>query len=201
MSAESLAIAFNHSRATGTARCVLYGIANHDGDGGSWPSIGRLSIYAGGITRRNVQKALDRLEELGEIRRGHQLGGTERTPDHLRPNLYYFTLRCPEHCDRTSKHLDRRKPLIGLEKLSTRVSVATPPVIHTGVGSDTGGVSVATPELSINELQDLRDNDQYLDARASATCVAGHDLVEGRCVYACDAERQARDAEYEAAAR
>lgn len=131
MSIESVAIALHHSRARGTAKLVLIGVANHDGDGGSWPSLATLAKYSG-VTVRNVQKALRELEVLGEIRTHLQAGGTGRTANYERPNLYDFLLRCPGDCDRTSSH-------------------RTPPVASdTPRGSDAtgGGVSDATPKPS-----------------------------------------------------
>ncbi|WEG10427.1 helix-turn-helix domain-containing protein [Microbacterium horticulturae] len=103
MSIESMVIALHHSRAKGATKLVLLGIANHDGDGGAWPSVATLQKYAG-INRRNVQQAIKRLEQLGEIRRHMQDGGTASLPDHLRPNRYEFTLQCPDSCDRSSRH-------------------------------------------------------------------------------------------------
>jgi len=128
-----MAIALHHSRATGAAKLVLVGIANHDGDGGAWPSVATLAKYAG-VTPRNVKKHIDALQELGEIERHVQQGGTRNTPDWGRPNLYRFLLRCPAGCDRTRSHRVVDNPQEG-------VSVATP-----GVGGDTRGVSVATRE-------------------------------------------------------
>lgn len=107
MSVEALAIALHHSRATGAAKLVLIGIANHDGDGGAWPAVATLAKYAK-TDRRNVQRYLNRLEEWGEIRRLISQGGDHSTPDHRRPNLYRFTLGCPHDCDRTKNHRTKR---------------------------------------------------------------------------------------------
>lgn len=104
MSVESLAIALHHSRAQGTARLVLLGIANHDGDNGAWPSLATLAKYAGGVSERTVRRALRDLEDLGEIRTDHNAGGVAATRPDLRPNLYHVLLRCPADCDRTSAH-------------------------------------------------------------------------------------------------
>lgn len=103
MSVESMAIALHHSRATGAAKIILIGIANHDGDGGAWPSIATLAKY-GNVTPRAAQKAIEKLIALGEIHRHIQQGGTLHTPNHARPNRYTFTLVCPPGCDRTSAH-------------------------------------------------------------------------------------------------
>jgi hypothetical protein len=109
MSFESLAIAMNHSRSTGTARLVLLGIANHDGDGGAWPSRDTLAKYAGITDHGAVRKAVNRLVALNEVRRHENAGGSPDVPDYLRPNRYDFLLRCPEWCDRSSQHRDTRK--------------------------------------------------------------------------------------------
>ena len=103
MSVEALAVVLHHSRARGTAKLVLIGIANHEGDGGSWPSVGTLATYAN-VDRSNVQRALDALEKLGEVHRGTQGGGTRSTPDWDRPNLYRVLVKCPPNCDRTTAH-------------------------------------------------------------------------------------------------
>lgn len=103
VSVEATALALNHSRATGSAKLVLLGIANHDGDGGAWPSVATLARYAA-VDVRSVQRALGKLEALGEIRIRRNAGGTHLTPDHMRPNLYLFTLRCPIDCDGTKQH-------------------------------------------------------------------------------------------------
>ncbi len=117
-----MAIALHHSQArTPTQRLILLGIANHDGDGGAWPSVATLSRYACGIDRSTVQRAIAELEGLGEIQRLVQAGGTTATPDEKRPNLYLFKLQCPEGCDRTKNHR----------------------VIHTGRVGAAGGVDAA----------------------------------------------------------
>ncbi|MGB3375051.1 MAG: helix-turn-helix domain-containing protein [Microbacterium sp.] len=103
MSIESVATALHHSKAKGTTKIVLVGIANHDGDGGAWPSIATLMKYAN-ASRSTVQRAISELIELREIRRHFQDGGRASTPDHLRPNRYEFLLRCPTGCDRSSAH-------------------------------------------------------------------------------------------------
>jgi len=103
MSIESVAIALHHSRARGTAKLVLLGIANHDGDGGAFPKVATLAKYAN-VHPRRVVDALNTLGELGEIIIYQKEGGTLRTPDALRPNRYEFVLTCPEDCDRTKAH-------------------------------------------------------------------------------------------------
>lgn len=113
MSVESLAIALNHSKAKGVARLVLIGMANHDGDGGIWPSVDRLRRYAGGVDRRTVQRAIAELIGLGEVGRLVNEGGTRDTPNDRRPNLYRFLLSCPPDCDRTQAHNTKRAAAVG----------------------------------------------------------------------------------------
>lgn len=103
MSVEAIATVLHHSRATGTAKVVLIGIANHAGDGGSWPSIATLAKYAG-VDERSAQRAVRKLEELGEIRVHAQSGGTRNTQDRYRPNRYDILVSCPSDCDRSMAH-------------------------------------------------------------------------------------------------
>ncbi|MBO1770468.1 helix-turn-helix domain-containing protein [Agrococcus sp. TF02-05] len=157
MSVEAMAIALNHSKAEGAAKLVLLGIANHDGDGGAWPSVARLARYAH-ISPRNVQKALARLEELREIKREINAGGDRQTASHMRPNLYHFLLTCPVGCDGSRNHRMRN----GQEPLPIEgVSPATG-----GVASDVGGVSPATPEPSTNPSQDIPSPTQAIAREA-----------------------------------
>lgn len=125
MSVESLAVVLHHSRSTGTAKLVLIGIANHDGDGGAWPTVGTLAKYAG-INPRGVQKALARLRSLGEISVEQRAGGTADCPDGLRPNRYRILVGCPVWCDRSTQHRDTRARQAPLWKNPT--SPASPPV-------------------------------------------------------------------------
>lgn len=101
-----MAIALHHSRAKGTAKVILIGIANHLGDGGSWPSMATLARY-GGCTVDQARKIVRRLEDLKEIAVAPQAGGLAATPDHMRPNLYDFRLRCPADCDGSMNHRSR----------------------------------------------------------------------------------------------
>lgn len=148
MSVEHLAIVLHHSKATGTAKLVLLGIANHQGDGGAWPSVATLAKYAG-VQPRGVQKALEKLRGLGEVRVQVQAGGTPGMEDHDRPNLYEVLVSCPPWCDRSAQHRDTRARQGAL--WTNPPSTRTPPV-HTdtrgGVPADTRGVSQRTPKPS-----------------------------------------------------
>jgi hypothetical protein len=103
MSVEAMAIALHHSKAKGTAKVVLLGIANHDGDGGAFPKIATLAKYAN-VAPKNVREAIAKLGELGEIIVHEQEGGKLRMNDNQRPNLYEFVLTCPPGCDRSKNH-------------------------------------------------------------------------------------------------
>lgn len=101
-----MAIVLHHSRATGTAKLVLLGVANHDGDGGAWPSVATLARYAN-VAPRNVQMALRKLEQLGELQTFANRGGLVDHEDHERPNLYRVLVECPSSCDRTRQHREQ----------------------------------------------------------------------------------------------
>lgn len=179
MSVEALATALHHSRATGTAKLVLIGIANHDGDGGSWPSIATLAKYAG-VDERSVQRSLQKLEALHEIKRHIQAGGDHRTASHMRPNRYQFLLRCPSDCDGSSAHRTRReqRAQLPIDELSTGVTQASPG--DTGV---TPGVTPVSPEPSLNHPNTSHKR-THVGNRARSAC--GHDLIDERhCSRGC----------------
>lgn len=158
-----MAIALHHSKAKGTAKLLLLGIANHDGDGGAWPSISTLKRYAGGIDRRAIQRALQTLEELGEIKRHIQAGGTLDMAKSLRPNYYEFLLKCPDWCDHSRNHRDVRKPLISFEEESDiDPAVTAPPGGH----STAGGAVTAPPKPSLELIKRL-NKETYVVNRAS----------------------------------
>lgn len=66
MSIEAMNLVLNHSKATGRAKLVLLGIANHFGDNGAWPSIETLARYAN-ASERSVKRDIQELIELGEL--------------------------------------------------------------------------------------------------------------------------------------
>ena len=133
MSIESMAVVLHHSKSGGTDKLVLLGIANHDGDGGAWPSVATLARYAN-VEPRAVQAAIKRLVARGEVERERQAGGTRNMPDYTRPNLYHVKVVCPPECDRSAQH-----------RINYRVSSTTP-----GVVSDTPPLSATTPKPSLN---------------------------------------------------
>lgn len=142
MSVEHLAVVLHHSRATGTRKVVLLGIANHQGDGGSWPTVRTLARYAN-VQPRNVQKAIAWLVANGEVTVELQAGGTRDVEDHDRPNRYEVTVTCPSWCDRSTQHRDTRgRPArLGLPPVAN----VTPPLSH----ATPAPLSHATPKPSL----------------------------------------------------
>lgn len=78
MSVEALSVVLNHSKARGTDKLVLLGIANHDGDGGAYPSIETLGRYAN-CSRTRVKQALRNLVQIGEVVVYERAGGSVQT--------------------------------------------------------------------------------------------------------------------------
>lgn len=89
MSVLDIANVLNYSKATGRAKLVLVGIANHaNDDGQAWPGIATLARYAN-CSERSVKRDLQELVGLGElkiIKNGAPVGGQYKA------NLYQLTL-------------------------------------------------------------------------------------------------------------
>jgi hypothetical protein len=100
MSAEAVTVVLHHSRAEGTAKLVLWGIANHHSDAGAWPSISTLAKYAA-VSERRVQQILRELAQIGEIAIQEQ-GGLGQ--GQYKTNRYHILIKCPEDCDGTMQH-------------------------------------------------------------------------------------------------
>ena len=66
MSIEVMTHVLRNSKATGRAKLVLLGIANHQGDNGAWPSVRTLATYANS-SERSVQRDIQTLVDLGEL--------------------------------------------------------------------------------------------------------------------------------------
>jgi hypothetical protein len=103
MSIERMAVVLHHSIASGSDKLVLLGIANHDGDGGAWPSVGTLARYAN-LSERAVRYSLKRLVESGELEVERQAGGNEDTRPDRRPNRYRVHVDCPSNCSGGTQH-------------------------------------------------------------------------------------------------
>lgn len=103
MSIEALSMVLNHSKAQGSAKVVLLGIANHlgpDAGEGAWPSQRRLAEYSN-MSERGVQKSIDKLVGLGELRVEVATGHSR---NQYKPNRYWITVSCPDDCDRSMSH-------------------------------------------------------------------------------------------------
>lgn len=87
MSVESISWALRAQNISAMEKLVLIGIANHDGDGGSWPSIATLAMYANSSTR-TVQRCIQALADRGFITVEQNMGGTMHTRADRRPNHY-----------------------------------------------------------------------------------------------------------------
>lgn len=87
MSVEAISAVLHNSKAKGTTKLVLIGIANHEGDGGAWPTLETLGKYAA-CSRSTVKSAIRWLVEHGEIEVLQNAGGNDRTRPDRRPNLY-----------------------------------------------------------------------------------------------------------------
>lgn len=100
MSIEAMTLVLHHSKASATDKVILWGIANHLGDGGAYPSLETLAKYAN-VSVRSVSRSIAQLIELGELEskvNGAPIKGINKS------NLYYINLRCPAECDGTMNH-------------------------------------------------------------------------------------------------
>lgn len=184
-----MALALHHSQAKGTDRVVLIGIANHDGDGGSWPSHATLSVYAN-VDVRNVRRSIENLEAAGEVYVHTGDGGTHRTPEWQRTNRYEILLRCPENCDGSTKHvmycLRCRKPLGADEKRAREDVHRTPKgkeqCSPPGTKPRFEGGAESPTEPSLNHPS---PRERIKKAIPNVTCAGTrgrpHSFVAGRC--------------------
>lgn len=139
-----MAAVLNHSKAVGTDKVVLLGIANHAGDGGAWPTVATLARYAN-TTERTVQRSIGQLVKLGELAVERQAGGLAHLKHSERPNRYDVLVSCPQFCDGTVNHRLRSYPQpvqlpIPLPDLpdSDRVTQASPGDVGVTPPGDTG---------------------------------------------------------------
>lgn len=99
MSSSDMTAVLVHSRAIGTAKIVLMGIAYHTGKDrsrGCWPSRNVLAAYAG-VTIRQVSRALDQLVELGEL--CIDSGGSWKRGFGGKTNIYFLADLCSSSCE------------------------------------------------------------------------------------------------------
>ncbi|MFV0315482.1 MAG: helix-turn-helix domain-containing protein [Microthrixaceae bacterium] len=156
MSLESMSLVWAHSQAEGSALLALLAIADHDGDGGSWPSMDTIAQHAR-VTRETARKLVRKLEELGEITTDRNGGGGLRTANHMRTNRYEITLECPPSCDRSARHRERT------EVIHTPLRTEGPPhggapSVRRGTPPPHGGANHPRNTLKGNSEQNLVDN-------------------------------------------
>lgn len=153
MSVEKISLVLNHSRAQGTEKLVLIGIANHDGDGGAWPSVETLARYAN-VSERSVQRAISKLVDLGELEVHYQAGGSVNTRADHRPNLYRILVTVD-----------------GVTPTSPREGYGVTSVTPRGDTGDVNGVTPTSPEPSLEPSIEPSNKDNYVlaDLRAAKT--------------------------------
>lgn len=88
MSIEVMNQVWKYSQATGRARLVLLAIADHQGEIGAWPALETLAKMVNASTR-SVQRDIEYLQELGELRVDYQNAPTQGK---YKSNLYWVTL-------------------------------------------------------------------------------------------------------------
>lgn len=145
MSVQSISLVLEHSLSEGTARLVLISIANHDGEGGCWPSVATIGREAR-RSERSVQMALKELVELGELVIHRNDGGTHKTRGDRRPNRYEITI------DPACQDIN------GVQSAAPRdddngVQHAAPRPDSRGAASGSHGVQTSAPEPSLT-IQD-----------------------------------------------
>jgi len=104
MSTIEMTAVLHHSRAVGTSKVVLLGIAYHmgkDGLNGCWPSQGTLAEYAN-VSVRQVQRAINNLVEIGELE--VVTHGAWAKGSAAQTNVYYLANLCPDSCDGSLNH-------------------------------------------------------------------------------------------------
>lgn len=131
MSVEAMSLVLNNFPEGGTKKLVMLGIANHDGNGGSWPSISTLARYSC-TSERSVQRTISILKDEGWLSVEENAGGTFKTRPGYRPNLY----------------------LLNYDRLAVTPDASVTPgtesrgdthVTPDGLRGDTGGTSGVTP--------------------------------------------------------
>lgn len=100
MSAEAVTVVLHHSKTEGTAKLVLWGIANHHSDAGAWPSVATLAKYAQ-VSERRVQQIIRELARIGEIAIEEQGGLGQHQ---YKTNRYHILIQCPPDCDGSLNH-------------------------------------------------------------------------------------------------
>ena len=182
-----MSLVLHHSKSKGTAKLVLLGIANHEGDGGAWPAVATLMRYAN-MDRRSVQRAISRLCEMGELQVLRQKGGNDMTHSALRPNLYRVKVFCPYTCDRSSQHRLKHSALPGFEHHEPDQPISPRGVFDGPRGASDAPPAVSTtPKPSSNLTTKLKEETIVIRATkvSDTACVysTGHRMVDGVCFW------------------
>ena len=148
-----MVIVLNTTDLTPQDKLILLGIANHDGDGGAWPSVATLARY-GCCSPRTVQRSLQRLTEAGFVTVEKQAGGSRETRPDRRPNLYRLHL---------SGLVDNHDN--GVTPVTPREANGVTPVTERG---DTA----MSPEPSLNHLYEIK-RDSYVMAVPALCTTSG----------------------------
>jgi hypothetical protein len=141
MSAEAVTVVLHHSQSEGTAKLVLWGIANHHSDQGAWPSIATLAKYAN-IKERRVQQIIRELAASGEIAIEEQGGYGQQQ---YKTNRYLILLTCPADCDGTLQHRT------GVQSVTIRGAISD----SQGCNLESSGVQPTAPEPNKNLKKNL----------------------------------------------
>ena len=172
MSVEAIAVVLHHSKAKGTDKLVLIGIANHEGDGGAWPSVETLAKY-GDVDERTVRRSLRRLEKLGEITTHVQAGGPSGIPAWRRPNRYAIHVDCPPTCDRTRWHRTKSLPQAPGDLWTTGGTPTSPPDAHVPTPltpTSPPPLTPTSPETSIETNHEAGSSPEVTTDRAGERC-------------------------------
>lgn len=192
MSAEAVTVVLHHSNTEGTAKLVLWGIANHHSDAGAWPSISTLAKYAK-VSERRVQQIIRELAKDGEIVIQEQ-GGLGQ--NQYKTNRYQILIQCPADCDGSLNHRT------GVKSGAVRGEIQS-----------VSGVKPISPELNIelnkepnahfdefwNEYPLKKDKGAAFKAFRSALKRAKfEDILAGAIAYAHDPQRKPEFTKYPA---
>ena len=124
---------WKYSQATGRARLVLLAIADHQGEIGAWPALETLAKMVNASTR-SVQRDIEYLQELGELRVDYQNAPTQGK---YKSNLYWVTL--------------------GVTNTALGVTNTDLGVTNTGQGVPTVGVQSLNRTLNEEPLSNYRE--------------------------------------------